>query len=558
MKKSNKILIGLIFITIIGLLAQNVKSEDYPNLFKPSDTYTYTNTVVNNYPTVDNNYRIEISKQQILKYQLPYIYQIEFNKPTVYSKYFINQYLLEFSEANTYLDNCGYEGQGNDLYIFYKFIFYNGATFKFRTTVLIRFYDFGITLGFYGDSTTIYYYFSNYSVSIDDIKTIEVDCSNKISNGSPNDALTSEINIYVNDIPIISYNRLMASYPTTPNNNVHFEITEQKYIGNYNPIVGIRYFYYHSTDYVDNFFNFPKYKIDSYVLSETSIEELEYWNYISYKLDYSDNLHVEFSENITVLGNEIEQIFEYDFQTTEGTPYTCNYYYTSIVLENSALGDWSILWNWLRNGLVFILNTTFLLIQFFCYILVAGVNVLFGFLFIALIIPFVWNILVYWMLFGASGMIFYAYISIIVILLLIFEAIAPLLQFIITEGLPALIYGLIVVMSWIFALLFFLITLGKGNLFQIQSVIEMFLSEISLFFVNGIPFILKYIPELLSYSVFYILLIGFGYIKLVYVKSKGFVNRSKELECSLNTYIMPIELGYSILSKIKQLLIGWM
>ena len=62
---------------------------------------------------------------------------------------------------------------------------------------------------------------------------------------------------------------------------------------------------------------------------------------------------------------------------------------------------------------------------------------------------------------------------------------------------------------------------------------------------------------MLTYILFYFILIGFCYLKITYVNARGFVNRSSQLDASLSSYLMPIKLGYTLLQSIKDLLIMW-
>lgn len=546
MKKYKKILIVIIGVFFCSLLiTSNVKGINSISQLSMYDDYSLDNIYTYQLPIYENNYRFLLYN----KGNIPASYgSINFIKPSVNSKYGITQTYFNYSSdilddySEIYIGHNGYSSSGN-----------YGELFHYKLSKT----EIKIDLTVNSENPVNIVNINFNSEGIIEITELEIHLQYRISTNKKD--IYNRIDLYVNQS--IFYTETFKTFTDT--NDITYLYTSDVYVlyndDSEQQLKGLKTLYLSSDDYMNFFFDYPLFKenIRIWQIPETPIDNLEYWTYISYELTESNINHIEFTENITLFELTLEQIFEFDFQTIEGKPFEAKFYFTSTTIKVSDLGDWTVLWNWLRNAVVWLFNSAFLMIQFILFLLVAGINILFGFLFIQLIIPFMWNILIYWLLYGIMFLLFYAYISLMVVIVIIVSALIPTFAWLFSEGLPAMIYGIIVVLSWIFALLFFVLTLGQGNPVIIQSIIESFLSQIALFFMEAIPLIVKYLPELFSYIAIYFLLIGFGYLKLVYVKAKGYVNRTEELNSSLGAYLMPIDIGYGILSKVKELVIGW-
>lgn len=321
-------------------------------------------------------------------------------------------------------------------------------------------------------------------------------------------------------------------------------------------IYGYRTVYYNNPYCKDKFYEVPPF-LEIWAIPDLISEKSEYWYYLSYQLENWYTEHIVFEQYVLFQGEWILQKFDFEFQMIHGIQINAKFYYTSVSIKPTDLGDWTILFNWLRDGLCWIVNALLLALQFLLYVLTAGISIIFGWLFISIIIPFIWNVPIFWLLYAGIGLLFLLWIGFIILIDTILYLFTIISDWFITIGLPAIINVIITVLSWIFALLLYVLTLGQGNLFQLQYIIQQFLNQIAVFFGNSIFFIVKYLPELLTYIVFYFLLIGFGYLKLTYVKARGFVNRSEQLESSINAYMIPVKIGYNLLSKVKELIIGW-
>lgn len=327
-----------------------------------------------------------------------------------------------------------------------------------------------------------------------------------------------------------------------------------------NSFKGFRAFYRNDDELLVGYYNLPRYD-EYFSLQEYSKKEIDsnkYWSYTTYQLTEANKLEVSFKQEI-IIGNTKEIIsFEYEFQKTKSVIYNAKFYYDDNIVRGKDWGSW--LWgsfNWLRDGLASIVNALLLGIQFLLYLLVAGLNIILGYLFIDLIAPFLWNELVYWFLYALVWVLFYLYVLLVYLFGWLFYLIEPLLEFIFTVIVPFVVDIFVNILSWIIAVFLYLISLGQANIFEIQQIVESILSNIANVILDGFYYIGMYLPELLLYSFVYIINVGLLFLKFEYVKAKGFVNRANQIQSSLDSYIIPIRWVYNVLIKLKNFIFGW-
>ena len=559
MRNWNKLLIGMMILILFSGFFMNTSKDvkgldDIPNQFSPYNSYDVEYFTTSELPTELNNYRF-IILDNIYSNQVASITPEE---PVLNSKYGVIQLdiMTEISYTNFGIQSEIISYMSNDNVVREVLIFYiNDTGINFEPTKWVYV---GVEQYTYFQYYPDFLIFDDYDLNPDLFDTFEIDVSYKANNTD----LAYKIDVLVNNTLIKSYIDIYGH-----SDFATFTKSFNSYIGNiygytnHHYLSGLRSLYLANENIVSKFIELPSFQDDMsitpYFQDDINLYEQEFWFYIAYQLTEANLERIEFSETIEFQGTDTLQNFTYDFQMIEGLQYNAKFYYTSMVVNPTNMGNWSIVWNWLRDGIAWICNALLIALQFLLYLLVAGISILFGWLFIALIIPFVWNILIFWIIFGAVFLCFYVWIGLLILIDVIIDILLPLLQWIIVEALPVIISGLILIISWIFALLFYLISLGTADILQLQSTIQQFLNVIADFFISSMVFIVKYLPEMLTYILFYFILIGFCYLKITYTKARGFVNRSNQLDASLSAYMMPIQLGYSILQKIKDLIIMW-
>ena len=559
MRNWNKLLIGMMILILFSGFFMNTSKDvkgldDIPNQFSPYNSYDVEYFTTSELPTELNNYRF-IILDNIYSNQVASITPEE---PVLNSKYGVIQLdiMTEISYTNFGILSEIISYMSNDNVVREVLIFYiNDTGINFEPTKWVYV---GVEQYTYFQYYPDFLIFDDYDLNPDLFDTFEIDVSYKANNTD----LAYKIDVLVNNTLIKSYIDIYGH-----SDFATFTKSFNSYIGNiygytnHHYLSGLRSLYLANENIVSKFIELPSFQDDMsitpYFQDDINLYEQEFWFYIAYQLTEANLERIEFSETIEFQGTGTLQNFTYDFQMIEGLQYNAKFYYTSMVVNPTNMGNWSIVWNWLRDGIAWICNALLIALKFLLYLLVAGISILFGWLFIALIIPFVWNILIFWIIFGAIFLCFYVWIGLLILIDVIIDILLPLLQWIIVEALPVIISGLILIISWIFALLFYLISLGTADILQLQSTIQQFLNVIADFFISSMVFIVKYLPEMLTYILFYFILIGFCYLKITYTKARGFVNRSNQLDASLSAYMMPIQLGYSILQKIKDLIIMW-
>jgi hypothetical protein len=129
--------------------------------------------------------------------------------------------------------------------------------------------------------------------------------------------------------------------------------------------------------------------------------------------------------------------------------------------------------------------------------------------------------------------------------------------FLITNVLPLLVQIIILQISFILACLLWVITLGSLDFNLLLTNVNTSINMITNLSYQILVIIITNLPYFMIYSALYLLLLGFVYIKYIFCKSKGYMNRANQLESSIDAYLIPIRVIMSIVSKIKELLSGY-
>jgi len=399
--------------------------------------------------------------------------------------------------------------------------------------------------------------YESYDINKSEVESLELGIHIRIELDGSDTILYYQNDFYVDGVLKSQFTDDIYTFTGLTRDNIYFKHMAVFY--GYvisNMLTGYRCIYLDSTDYTTNFIDIVNfYEEIPYIEGDRTLPDT-YWTYLAYRLVPDNTVNVSMKETITFFGEAFELDYSYPFTYIKGEAYTGKFYYNPTVLRASSMGDWGI-FNWVRDGLCWVVNSLLLGFQFLLFILVVAISFLFGWLFLIIVIPFLYNVIVYWLLFALVFVLLWATIGILLIVNAIIVLLEWLLVWFVQDALPFIIEALIFLLSWIFALLLYVITLGQSNIEALQLVVSQFLTSIADFFMTSLAFMIMYLPEMLLYTVFYIILVGFCYLKLTYVSAKGYVNRASQLEASLKVYIMPINAGKNAIIWIKDTIIGW-
>ncbi len=329
-----------------------------------------------------------------------------------------------------------------------------------------------------------------------------------------------------------------------------------------------------------------------------------YWEYTSY------NIHDWYSEVIYMNASNPNDV-NYTFQYIEGYKATSNFYYNETQVNQNDMGNWivdfgtlgSISFNWLRDGIVVVLNFVLFIFQLIAFLVWVGIQYSLLFVLFMYIVPFFNNFVWYYILFGivyvlywlvkgslwlfkfvVDGIIWfwdnviYPFILwlwndiLLPFLLWVWNyVLLPFLEFIrdvaiwvwdnwlvslfnwiVYTAFPFLADLLIFVISFIEALVIYIFMLGRINFVDLFGMVQTWNTLIFDTIMDLIDIFFRNIVEILLYISIYLLLILFLFAKMIYVKAKGYTARVEALNESLQAYLIPIKFVIAIIKEIKQ------
>lgn len=287
-----------------------------------------------------------------------------------------------------------------------------------------------------------------------------------------------------------------------------------------------------------------------------------YWSYQAFKITYG-----------SITGQNIGN-WSIDWQSIQTTTYTAKYYYNPKTIKRSDLGDWSfkvtgdykVSFNFMRNALCDTINLILMFFQFVWFLLVASLSYIFTFIAYSVIV-LLYNYPLYYLWIGilyglwyivvglyAFGIYFWDLLQYVWITYLI-----PFFDWFSNVAVPYIVeYIIIPAVAFTITLIIWIITLGNIDFWELYNVIYDNLLLTSDIFIDIIQELIEHIVEVVIFIGLYFLLIGMCFIKHIVVKARGFVNRAEALKQSYEAYLYPIEKGYIIASRIKEILANWM
>lgn len=257
---------------------------------------------------------------------------------------------------------------------------------------------------------------------------------------------------------------------------------------------------------------------------------IPYWEY------YTSN--VSTAEVIPVFVGDATLNFTYDFLLLETTFFWAKFYYYPETIKQKDWGDWGWVWEWLHSALRIICNTFLLIGQFILYLLTMAFNFLIIVLIIGMLVPFFWNVVIFYLIIG---------------FLWILLAIINLVQ-LIGQYLPYLIMAISFIFAYVVSALIWVVTLGTIPFDQILNTVLTMTQSIATQFTTMLYSLFEVLPTIVGYAGFYVILLGLAYVKYIYVKARGFVNRAEQAKAVYQSYLSVIQTGKEIVSEVKELI----
>lgn len=283
------------------------------------------------------------------------------------------------------------------------------------------------------------------------------------------------------------------------------------------------------------------------------------WEYSSYDIypantftqyiGYDTLVNITLADR-TVLFNLSYSRWEYNFTTVAIESITQHFYYTFTRAEE--WGDWG-LFNWLRDGLVAIYNGLQWIYVLFAYALTVLANSFWYLLLLiyTIIYNYVWYYIytgVLYVAWGVGYLLFWLLYLIIQGVVLLSNLIMPLIQFItnLVVNIIAFVYACVV---WGFA---------GGDFWEIYNNMVYALGTLFNTILATIQWLLYNAPLLIQIAILYASIWLFAYLKMQYVKSKGYTVRKQQLQNVCDALLNPVNAVYNFMLKVKKLIAGWL
>lgn len=271
-----------------------------------------------------------------------------------------------------------------------------------------------------------------------------------------------------------------------------------------------------------------------------------FWLYNSYIMDFSENYDIVIGNNNSKDLGIIEWNLEYPkLQVVKEQGVFCFVDYTHIFTENwGTLGAF----NWLRDVLNFLIGKLLDFLQVILYLLILAFNYIIMFFLVGIILGFLWNIV---LRYGLIGILYLGWFIWIGLLLLWNYILLPFFEWFINDFIPLAIKVLIVVASFIIALLIWCATLCQANFSVIFDNVSNMLTEIVNEIIEWIQIFVVYLPYFFAWIIVYIILVGLIYVKYLYFKSKGWIENANEMYELFTTFIYPFRVVMNLYGRLK-------
>lgn len=396
-----------------------------------------------------------------------------------------------------------------------------------------------------------------------------------------------------------SQTKLQVQYIDYFNRNNYTEVIESefepdKYINyTFNNLRGIRTLQLNSTNWKYNFLDigFFKTDLDYYTPPappeppaqpepdlEPDLPSSHYWSYQSFSVRQSTESNtVSKSQTVDFYNESVDCEFEYDYYLLEGHSYTAKYPYEPEAIKRKNLPNYlefktsalkiefKIPIGWFMDIVCLVFNTGVLFFDYLGYLSTVAWNYLFMFLFVYLLIPFLYNYPLFWLVVLGVNILFYLYVLLVFLIgwlwyfiRWIYEnIIIPFVEWLYEVVLPWCVeFGLFIITS-VISLAIWFSTGCQANYNDIYDSVYVIVSEVFDFLLETTITIIQNIPQLIAYLIIYIWLLLFFYVKELYTEYKGFVNRKNQLTLSREGYQKPITWTKNGIITVKEILARW-
>ncbi len=537
--------------------------------------YVY-NFSLNSYQLIDYN----ITKFKTYYYNFTYSFK---NESVIDS---IHEYTFQYFKIDLYINSSEIETiifeKHNITYSYYSnmngwhhigatYNIKDGASLKYTLYVYIHVYEHFIffeslyTIGGFEEipiATIPFFYNGSY---LPEINFLEFTILLRYGHG-----ITTDNNRFVLDVNlVVNYNLSIyfhqeREFDFSPYDEIELnQFAYSNWLNNYSCLVGTRnvfgnlaqfnsflYLPYFNddiglTDYYDNI---PNIYVDMEV-EEPDLPTPTYWTFISYRLALLDTTYFN-------VGNWSNL----EFNRIVPETYTAKYPYSERVLKNSDFGVWvfyvgdfKVSFNFLRNAVCWLINMILLLIQYFLYLIVAGLSFIFMFLG-TWIITFLYNIVFYYIYYGIIWIIWLLYVAIFWIwkglLWLWSNVIYPFLVWCYEVLLPLIMDGIIMIIAFLITCFIYVLTLGQVSFWDTYEMVYDILWLLVDFVLEWINLFAHNMEAIFLFMIWYLLNAGLIYFRYLYSRSRGNINRAEQLYYTFQIYIAPMVFVYNLLKKL--------
>ncbi len=294
---------------------------------------------------------------------------------------------------------------------------------------------------------------------------------------------------------------------------------------NYNDMKGFRIVYDNINSY-EAFIDFPLFSEIIKLGIPNLVPSGSYWEYASVGITTISYESLEVGENATL---------SFSFPILGAT--TEKAYYQLFWIETRNMPNWGVFgeWNWLRDGLFFLLNWIFLMpFNAIVYCAILAINFIVMYLILGVVAVSFWNYVVKYILLGGMWLLYAIY-------LLVYTIIPQFLSWFLTIAMPIFLDIIALLISIVLGTFVWWLTLGLADLDLIINTIDTILSQMFDFFYSILFWFITNLFIILLYVSSYILILYLLYGKYLYVKSKGWSNRQEQIANSYKTLSQPVQ-----------------
>lgn len=265
-------------------------------------------------------------------------------------------------------------------------------------------------------------------------------------------------------------------------------------------------------------------------------DDRTYWDLYTWNLTFDSLEHLEF------VAGYINVSFDYPHSVIESVK--SKYYYEDFRGKSTDWGDWGIAFNWLRDGLHYILSSIWIGVQYIGCLLANFVTYCLGYLLCGLVF-ILWDVLIYWLVWAVvwAAVNFANWF------------ITDFITWFAQDALPVLIDAIIWVFSFLITLIVYVFTFGQGDIMVIFTNVSNMINLLADQFTGMIVEFFGIFPVVLGFIAEYAFICIFTYLKELWCKGRGFVQRARQLEMIRNALLSPLKLFIDLAKALRSIII---